>query len=558
MKKFFVGMLSAILMTSLFAVPAAADEIAEPLGSSNEETVKEMEDGALSSTEKNAYEITDPAASSAEEANIEPSASSPEETTEEVLQTGSDINVEEQPSETDAQEAILTDEITLSSVFEGTPITIDAGYVKGPTDASSIIGSLSILVLRDGPNVQDGHSYLLFTSYYDNLTLSFQDLYGYYQFTDAFKEATEEDISQLSYKSGNNSDECFTSTFGETSSDERFKSTQLDYLLNTGDYLTIGNYSMQNSMLQMVSDTFHYSSLFSDFNTLLESSLQDGVEVSADQILETVQGYYEKYVNGELNADSLYDQCKEFISSVVSAEKVETICSYLTLTDLINGDTTGGLFVNKELYRQKSYQDLYPNAIYSKDITARQLENLMNFINTGNNNRYSLLTHNCSSVSSGGWNAAFGYILDENGNNTEEKSALYIDSKDDSISMLSGIFDTPNKIYRVLLSWIEAENDGSLIVTYGDENDTDPSWRIVHGMTVPKSSSDTAAPTADITSANVETGKAASAATSTVSVKSSDHTSPQTSDGNDPGLYVMLLFLASAGVLMASLKMRRI
>ena len=396
--------------------------------------------------------------------------------------------------------------------------------VNGTTDSSKAVGALSILAtFTEGQPFYEGHSYLLFTSYKDDLTLSFSNLYGYYTFTGDFKELTEADINELSWQSRNTHltelceaagvdpeiykalsddekaaqypdiveamkqydvDNCFDTTLGEDQEDSRYKKTTYECTLNTGDYITIGNYTMSGDM-ETVADAILNSTKSATFIQTLKNNILD--DLTDDRILEALAQYFQDYLDDKISGEELKSDIEGYLLQHVAKAAVDTLMELLFgNASMLDGDSSGGLFVNRELYRQKDWQDLYPNAIYTMEIDETELNDLMAFLNS-DQNHYSAIYHNCSYVSSNGWNAAFGYVRDENGQNTEEKTSLYIDAKDTIFGLFDGMADTPRKIYSVITSW-------------GDDTPgTRTFMNIIHGTEVPTTPTPTEEPTEEPT-----------------------------------------------------------
>ncbi|MDO4478719.1 MAG: hypothetical protein Q4B73_06760 [Lachnospiraceae bacterium] len=469
------------------------------------------------------------------------------------------------------------------------------------TADSDVVGCLSILVLNDGDKAYDGHAYLMFTSYKDNLTLKFNDVYAAYAFTDEFKALTETNLDELSYKSWNQhlrelaaqlypelevsvyeslTDEqkavlypdlynamkpyapnsCFVGTFGEQKEDARFRSMAYDCNMNTGDYITIGNYSTNFDIPSLINDSIRHSTLYPSLVNDMEGNLVG--DITIEDVFNGMAGIIGGYFNGATTEAEMKASLETLWSQAVSPETYTAlIAPYLNqLALLVDGDASGGLFVSHELYRQKSWQDMSPNAIYSKDITAQELADMMNFINS-QQNHYSLPAHNCSSVASGAWNVALGYVRDENGQNTSTRSPLYIDAFDDTYPFLKGLLNTPKAIYRVITAFGD-DLGGKLVINQA----------IIHGVDVPTPTptptpeptptpNPTVTPTPVVTPAPTPVVTPAPAKPAVPSATNSAQngnriSSPATGDEAPIILYLGLL-LTAAAILMAGLSMKK-
>ncbi len=352
--------------------------------------------------------------------------------------------------------------------------------------SDEVVGNLCIAALyADGSSITDGHSFVIFTSYKDGLELNFKDLWGYYEMTDEFKASVESDMTQLSWRAQfeevskqigsdvsfeeyyegcyederaqkypelykaiyNYGNSCYKYTEGAKGSDDRYRTTSYDCTVNAGEYITLGDYTF-TSHEDMAKDAVLDSSLRTKLAEIMGKNFS---EEAQEKVLATLQGYVLQYQNGEIDANELVNQVESYMKSVLVsgyqdfANLVDG--DYRNLLRMLDGDSKGGVFVNRELWRQKVYQTLHPNEVYSIDITQSQLDRMMTLLNSGSENHYAVLAHNCSTFAANVWNAAVG--TDASGN----KTALYMDATDDTYPALSGVFATPRKISSVVDSW---------------------------------------------------------------------------------------------------------
>ncbi len=367
-------------------------------------------------------------------------------------------------------------------------LCIAALYTKGEDDTS--ISALT-----------DGHSYVVFTSYKDGLDLNFTDLYGYYEMTDEFKAATEQDDSQLTWRAqfeeaakkvGSNvtlekyeavdedsrestypelykaiyeaGDACFTGEKANENHDEApfYNKTSYNCTLDSGEYVTVGDYTF-SSRAELAKSAFLNSTLKDEIAEILEKHLigEDAQKEIAKELEDLVQQYYE----GKLDDEGFRKAILDLIESKAKGAYDDFVAliggDYKNLLKMIDGDGKGGVFVNRELWRQKVYQTLDPNKIYSIDITQSQLDRMMAYVNGENGvseNHYSATAHNCTTFSVGAWNAAVG--TDANGSQT----SLYLNALDDTYEALSGIFATPKKVCSVISSW-DGQGLGGTVMT---------------------------------------------------------------------------------------------
>jgi uncharacterized repeat protein (TIGR02543 family) len=373
-------------------------------------------------------------------------------------------------------------------------MTLGAATPALAADDSSdeIVGNLSIVSMFDPEksSVIDGHAFVVFTSYKDGLGLNFTDLYGYYEETDEFKAAVETDNSELSWRSqfrecadGLGLNDLTLDEYTQTPEDDResesfqykslydaiiqygdasftgskdggtpysqYKKTSYNCTLDSGEYITIGNYTFSGKE-ELAMSAISNSTAYNDVKTIVSDGIKEGVTV--DEVLQGVSGLLLKYINGEIASyDELVEQLKAYAASVLTTDGCNAFLDLLSVKDnrtkLLDGDAKGGLFVDRELWRQKVYQTLSPNKVYSVDITQSQLDRLMVCANSGNENHYSVLTHNCSGAAANLWNAAVG--SDADGNKTD----LYLDAMDKTYEMLDNLATTPKRIREVLDTW---------------------------------------------------------------------------------------------------------
>ena len=373
-------------------------------------------------------------------------------------------------------------------------MTLGAATPALAADDSSdeVVGNLSIVSMFDPEksSIIDGHAFVVFTSYKDGLGLNFTDLYGYYEETDEFKAAVEADNSELSWRSqfrecadGLGLNDLTLDEYTETPEDDResesfqyknlydaiiqygdasfagekdggapysqYKKTSYDCTLDSGEYITIGNYTFSGKE-ELAMSAISNSSAYNDVKIIVSDGIKEGVTV--DEVLQGVSGLLLEYINGEIASyDELVEQLKAYAASVLTDDGCKAFLDLLSVKDnrtkLLDGDAKGGLFVDRELWRQKVYQTLSPNKVYSVDITQSQLDRLMAHANSGNENHYSVLTHNCSAAAANLWNAAVG--TDADGNKTD----LYLDAMDKTYEMLDNLATTPKRIREVLDTW---------------------------------------------------------------------------------------------------------
>ena len=269
------------------------------------------------------------------------------------------------------------------------------------TDGSDVVGNLKILArYNDSMQFYDGHVYLLFTSYKDNVTITIDDLYGGYDISDKYYKDIV-DISNGSNHTGTNTDQYF-------SYDKNMKSVTLD----RGEIVTLGMYrGFDLSVLQAGLGTFTNSTAYEELSDLGKTFI--------------VQTALSKLFDEEM------DYKKSLTEFLIVASQLKQ-----NPTGLLNGMVEGGVCFNRELYNQKLEWDQFENVTYELDITEKQLRRLNGALQ-GNLNNFNMAKNSCATVAVRAWNAAVG--TDEDGNETAyELSATG--------SGIYAIFDAPKTV----------------------------------------------------------------------------------------------------------------
>ncbi|MGX8704843.1 MAG: hypothetical protein ACSW8H_10420 [bacterium] len=303
----------------------------------------------------------------------------------------------------------------LNAMREGTTkITVgDAATtvsVKPYIDDSGIVGNLRILArFNDDMKFYDGHVYLLFTSYQDNVQVCVPDLYAAYEISDQYYRDIREDISN-----GSNH------TTSETKNYFSFTDRPIPMVLNRGEIVTIGMYRDFDL-------TVPQAALGSLENSTLYKSVSDTVKKGLAELFFNV-------LRGEKQNGEKVDIKQDFNAIV---EQVKAICNdeNVSIEGLLDGVVGGGVCFNRELYNQKLEWDQYENVTYGMDITRNQLAALQEALK-GNYNNFSILKNSCATVALRGWNAAVGT---RNG----QPTAYYLEAKGEGIF---AIMDAPKTV----------------------------------------------------------------------------------------------------------------
>lgn len=271
---------------------------------------------------------------------------------------------------------------SLNAMKEGV-VTITVPVSKGTTtckvtvnkytDGSEIIGSLKLLArFNDSMQFYDGHTYLLFTSYQDGVTVEVPDLYGGYEISDQYYRDINEDISNGSNHTGNDTDAYFS-----------FDDEMTSMTLNRGDIVTIGMYrGFDLTVMQAALGCFTNSSGWTKITQEAKSII--------------INALFRFFDEGKLSTDELVSQLMNIaVNNNISYEQ------------LMDGVVEGGVAFNRELYNQKLEWDQYENVTYEMDITQNQLDAMMAAY-AGNLDKFSIMKNSCATVALRAWNAAVG------------------------------------------------------------------------------------------------------------------------------------------------------
>ena len=266
--------------------------------------------------------------------------------------------------------------------------------------AGGVVGSVRLVARHDEStgNPTHGHVYIVYTSYVNNLTISIDDLYGYYltnpQYQAQLKAAAEGDNAQVvSWRSTVNEITDANSSERDAAASEMFVPQEHELhtggsvVLNRGDYVSIGNYGMASTQ-EVVADYVKQAEvLFKD---------------NYDELVKLWNA-----ATGE-NRDEQYvkDHFYEVIMHLGQS-------SQIMVDSVLEGKTPGGVFINRELYNQKFGYDQGPNEVIEQDITADQTKTMMDYF--GKESSFNMMSHNCTTVGVGAWNAVFGFKTNDDG-----------------------------------------------------------------------------------------------------------------------------------------------
>ena len=301
----------------------------------------------------------------------------------------------------------------LRALREGTA-TITVGdesrtvTVADYTDGSEIVGQLKLLArFNDTMQFYDGHVYLLFTSYKDDVTVSVPDLYAGYEISDLYYYDISHDISAGSNHTGSDAEKYFTLS-GDMSS----------VTLDRGEIVTIGMYrDFDMSIYQAALGSITHSTLFNNVSDEIKAYI--------------IEALFSLLTGGQ-------DEERESSLDRFIAELTENGIDY---NDVLDGAVNGGVCFNRELYNQKLEWDQFENATYELDITENQLAKLTEAL-SGNLNKFSILKNSCATVALRAWNHAVG-------TRDGEKTAYYLDPTGSGVFAL---IDAPKTVKSEIVS----------------------------------------------------------------------------------------------------------
>ena len=239
-------------------------------------------------------------------------------------------------------------------------------------DDSSVVGNLKLLArYNDSMQFYDGHVYLLFTSYQDNVTVAVPDLYGAYEISDQYYTDIRENLANGSNHTGNDADKYFTFT------------DKKSFNLNRGQIVTIGMYrGFDLTVPQAALGTIRNSSAWA--------------KLSAAGKTAAVESLFKFLDDRKVDTEEVKTKLQEIFKEIG-----------LDYNTLVDGVVEGGVCFNRELYNQKLEWDQYENVTYELDITKEQLDRLQMYLQ-GNLGRFNILKNSCATVALRAWNAAVG------------------------------------------------------------------------------------------------------------------------------------------------------
>ncbi len=309
--------------------------------------------------------------------------------------------------------------------------------------AGGVVGNVRLVARHDEStgNPTHGHVYIVYTSYVNNLEITIENLYGYYVTNEEYKQQLDEacdseGASIVSWRStvdevtDANEDDRLAAAADMYQDQEIEQHTSGTVILNRGDYISIGNYGMAETE-DVVASHVEYAKeiLADDYEAIAELwSAVTGESVDADYVME----HYEE-IMAMLGTDS----------SIIADH-------------VVNSQTPGGVWINRELYNQKLGYDQGPNQVIEQDATNEQLSYMLDLF--AEESYFNFFTHNCSTVGADVWNALYGYTTDENGETVE--SDYYVESGITvSVSTADGEVDTTFNFPAIVKASIATKSD---------------------------------------------------------------------------------------------------
>ncbi len=299
--------------------------------------------------------------------------------------------------------------------------------------AGGVVGSVRLVARHDESkgDPTHGHVYIVYTSYVNGLEISIDDLYGYYVTNPEYKERLDaacdsEDASIVSWRSTvdeitDANDQQRAALADEMYPQQNHEShTAGKITLNRGDYISIGDYGMASIQ-----------------DTIVENYLPEAQRIFARDD-QAIIDLWKAVTGQEVTKEYVHEHLQEILAHL--AEDSSIFVDYV-----LDGHTEGGVWINRELSNQKYGYDQSPNQVVEQDATSDQLNVMLDYFSA--NSYFNIFNHNCSTVGTGAWNAAFGYEKDENGETVTDEAGEKVKSDyyaESSISTPLGNFSFPS------------------------------------------------------------------------------------------------------------------
>lgn len=294
-------------------------------------------------------------------------------------------------------------------------VTAVTKITVGDYAGDKIVGSLTIHARRIDQGELVAHGCVTFTTYEDlDLDTSF---YEYYQPDDRYNDYM---IDYEQHPENYTSDPALYSmnelgledrgSYFTIYSHGKFSEPQTISLL-AGETITVSNYGFDSTNITAVCEALKGSTLY-----------QDSAECQA-LVYEM-----EQYIQNSEN----YEGSIAFDALAATLMQIFTI-SRQTGYNPADGDSEGGMCINRELYNQFRRNDTQlPNNYYTVEITADELAVLKAYLADSGNNCYSFMAKNCATGAVDIWNSVLSDKpeLQLNGNLTGvavDPQSLYFD-----------------------------------------------------------------------------------------------------------------------------------
>lgn len=272
-----------------------------------------------------------------------------------------------------------------------------------------VVGSVRLVARHDEStkNPTHGHVYIVYTSYVDNLKIDVDDIYEYYVTNEAYSKKLQDAAKAAETDAEGAEITSWRSTVDEVNKANKEQRTQAAkdmyirddnhgthspavVILNRGDYVSIGHYSMEDAKTQQI----YYD-------------IVNGIY--SEEVVNKLMELYAAATGSNPDMEYVKAHLPE-VAGVVLPKLPEL------LNKVYNATTPGGVCINRELYNQKLEYDQGPNEIVECDITFDQTRKLLDYYGAESVKEYQFMPHNCTTVTTDAWNTVFGFTTDDNGN----------------------------------------------------------------------------------------------------------------------------------------------
>ncbi len=276
--------------------------------------------------------------------------------------------------------------VTAYAGSSGDSVSASAKVILGDYKGSRIVGKVTLSSRRITKEEFMSHGCLTFTTYEDvDLDTSY---YDYYQPDDRYNAFM---VDYLKNPEKYNSDPalCNDNELGLENRESYFithsngaKSAPETISLVAGESITVSNYGFDPTNIIAIKKA-------------LEGSLYNNSKDTQELV---------KQMNLYINASDEFDGEQAFDSLIETLKQMFAVSS-ITGSNPADGQSDGGMTVNREIYNQFRRNDgQLPNNYYEVEITADELEMMKSYLANPDNNYYSLFNKNCAAGVVDMWN----------------------------------------------------------------------------------------------------------------------------------------------------------